>query len=136
MLRASRDNCKAQSLMLPAKRETWRSMMNRGREEECLQTLAKLRRASPDDLLVRVEFLEVKALRLFEVETAARKYPQWQDGSFKSRFLIGFHDYLSLITNRSLFKRTIVAVRLHHAPSLISILHQIPVPAISRLQGY
>ncbi|KAL2218453.1 hypothetical protein M432DRAFT_528992, partial [Thermoascus aurantiacus ATCC 26904] len=86
-----------------------RSMMNRGREEECLQTLAKLCRASPDDLLVWVEFLEVKALRLFEVETAARKYPQWQDGSSKSRFLIRFHDYLSLITNRSLFKQTIVA---------------------------
>lgn len=86
--------------------------MNRGREQECLETLAKLRRASPDDLLVRVEFLEVKALRLFEVETAARKYPQYQDGSFKSRFLIGFYDYLSLITNPSLFKRTIVAVSL------------------------
>lgn len=99
--------------------------MNRGREEECLQTLAKLCRASPDDLLVRVEFLVVKALHLFEVETAARRYPQWQDGLFKSRFLIRFHDYLSLITNRSLFKRTIVAVCLHHAPSLISILHQI-----------
>ncbi|KAL2005099.1 hypothetical protein VTN00DRAFT_2949 [Thermoascus crustaceus] len=86
-----------------------RHLMNRGREQECLETLAKLRRASPDDLLVRVEFLEVKALRLFEVETAARKYPQYQDGSFKSRFLIGFYDYLSLITNPSLFKRTIVA---------------------------
>lgn len=84
--------------------------MNKGREEECLQTLAKLRRASPDDLLVRIEFLEVKAMRMFEIETAAKKYPQWQDGSFKSRFMIAYHDYLSLVTNPSLFRRTIVAV--------------------------
>ncbi|KAJ9300237.1 hypothetical protein DTO271G3_2354 [Paecilomyces variotii] len=86
-----------------------RHLMNQGREKECLETLAKLRRTSPDDLLVRIEFLEVKAMRLFEIETSAKKYPQWQDGSFKSRFMIAFNDYLSLVTNKSLFKRTIVA---------------------------
>lgn len=84
--------------------------MNQGREEECLQTLARLRRAGPDDLLVRIEFLEVKAMKLFEVETAAKRYPQWQDGSFHSRFMIGLNDYKSLVTNKSLFKRTVTAV--------------------------
>ncbi|KAJ5885405.1 hypothetical protein N7495_009915 [Penicillium taxi] len=87
-----------------------RHLMNTGREEECLQTLARLRAASTDDLLVRIEFLEIKSLYIFERETAAEKYPQWQDGSFKSRFNIGWHDYLSLVTNKSLFKRTTVAV--------------------------
>ncbi|KAI9932464.1 hypothetical protein ASPWEDRAFT_33367 [Aspergillus wentii DTO 134E9] len=86
-----------------------RHLMNQGREEECLQTLARLRDASPDDLLVRIEFLEVKALRMFEVETAKKKYPEYQDGSFKSRFMIGVKDYMSLITNKSLFKRTVIA---------------------------
>lgn len=84
--------------------------MNQGREDECLQTLAMLRRASPDDLLVRIEFLEVKAMKMFEVETASRKYPQWQDGSFSSRVMIGLSDYLSLVKNKSLFKRTAAAV--------------------------
>lgn len=84
--------------------------MNRGREEECLQTLARLRDAPVDDILVRIEFLEIKALRTFEVETAKKKYPQYQDGSFKSRFMIGVNDYLSLVTDPSLFKRTTVAV--------------------------
>lgn len=87
-----------------------RHLMNTGREEECLQTLARLRGTSTDDLLVRIEFLEIKSLHMFEVETAAEKYPQLQDGSFKSNFKIGCLDYLSLITNKSLFKRTSVAV--------------------------
>lgn len=91
-----------------------RHLMNQGREEECLATLARLRRAAPDDLLVRIEFLEVKAMKVFEDETAAKKYPQWQDGSLHSRFMIGLNDYKSLVTNKSLFKRTATAVRASH----------------------
>ncbi|KAF4759762.1 hypothetical protein HAV15_005452 [Penicillium sp. str.  len=86
-----------------------RHLMNTGREEECLQTLARLRDVPPDDLLVRIEFLEIKSLYLFERETAAEKYPDWQDDSFSSRFKIGLHDYMSLITDKSLFKRTATA---------------------------
>lgn len=96
-----------------------RHLMNTGREEECLQTLARLRNAPPDDLLVRIEFLEIKSLYLFERETAAEKYPDWQDDSFSSRFKIGLHDYMSLITDKSLFKRTATAVRLKYV-----ILHE------------
>ncbi|CAG7973973.1 unnamed protein product [Penicillium salamii] len=86
-----------------------RHLMNTGREEECLATLARLRNASTDDLLVRIEFLEIKSVYLFERETAAEKYPNWQDDSFSSRFKVGLHDYLSLVTNKSLFKRTATA---------------------------
>lgn len=86
-----------------------RHLMNVGREEECLETLARLRSASKEDLRVRVEFLEIKALREFERTRAAEKYPQYQDGSFKSNFMIGLNDYMSLVTNKSLFKRTMVA---------------------------
>ena len=46
-------------------------------------------------------FREIKAQHLFERETAAIKYPQWQDGSFISSFKLGAADYLSLITSRS-----------------------------------
>lgn len=87
-----------------------RHLMNTGREEECLQTLSRLRGVPADDILVRIEFLEIKSLHMFEVETAAEKYPHLQDGSFSSNFKIGCYDYLSLITNKSLFKRTSVAV--------------------------
>lgn len=87
-----------------------RHLMNQGREDECLYTLARLRDAPADDMLVRIEFLEIKALRAFEVETAKKKYPQYQDASWKSGFMIGVHDYMSLVTDRSMFKRTSVAV--------------------------
>lgn len=87
-----------------------RHLMNTGREEECLTTLARLRGTSTDDLLVKIEFLEIKSLYLFERETAREKYPDLQDGSFKSRFKIGLYDYMSLVTNKSLFKRSTVAV--------------------------
>lgn len=87
-----------------------RHLMNTGREEECLQTLARLRNTSVDDLLVRIEFLEMKSLHTFEKEVQAEKYPQWLDGSFSSRFRMGLADYASLVTNPSLFKRTTVAV--------------------------
>jgi hypothetical protein len=87
-----------------------RHLINTGRDEECLETLAQLRRKPTDDIVVQVEYLEMKALREFEILTSQKKYPQYQDGSFKSRFLIGFNDYKSLVTNPSLFKRTSVAV--------------------------
>jgi hypothetical protein len=89
--------------------ESPRHLMNKDQEEAALATLARLRNKSTEDMGVRVEYLEIKALRDFEVETARKKYPQYQDGSFKSNFLIGFHDYASLITNPSLRRRTMAA---------------------------
>lgn len=83
--------------------------MNVGREEECLETLARLRNKSKEDMGVRIEYLEIKALKEFETRTAAAKYPQYQDGSFKSNFMMGINEYKSLVTNRSLLKRTMVA---------------------------
>lgn len=87
-----------------------RHLMNTGREEECLEVLAWLRNKSTDDMVVRIEFLEVKAMHMFEKETSATKYPQYQDGSRKSRLMILINDYKSLVTNPSLFKRSTVAV--------------------------
>jgi len=59
---------------------------------------------------VRLEYLEIKAQHMFEQETSIAKFPNYQDGSFVSNVKLGFHGYLSLLTNRSLFKRVVVAV--------------------------
>lgn len=85
--------------------------MNQGREEECLQTLASLRDKSIDDISVRIEYLQIKALHKFEEEVAKEKWPQYQDGSFASRISMTVQEYLSLVKDKPLFKRTTVAVR-------------------------
>lgn len=84
--------------------------MNRGREEETRAVIASLRRLSQDDPLVEMEFLEVKAQRVFEQRLSQQQFPNYQDSSLSSRIKLGYHGYLSLLTNRSNFKRTTVAV--------------------------
>jgi len=90
--------------------ESPRHLMNVGREDECLATLARLRGTTVDETKVRIEFLEIKALREFEKERLHEKFPHLQDGSFSSNFKMGVKDYMSLLTDASLRKRTIVAV--------------------------
>jgi len=87
-----------------------RWLMDQGRDEECLQVLAGLRRQPADSQLVQLEYLEIKAQKLFETRVSAHDHPTLQDDSAKSRFLLGVAQYKSLITNRSNFKRTMVAV--------------------------
>lgn len=87
-----------------------RWLISRGREEECRQIIANLRRLPIDAPLVEIEFLEVKAQRLFEERISQRDFPQYQDGSFSSNFHLTLREYSSLVTNRGNFKRTSVAV--------------------------
>lgn len=42
--------------------------MNKNREDEALATLARLRNTNTDDIRVRVEFLEIKAMRMCAFE--------------------------------------------------------------------
>ncbi|KAH8929561.1 general substrate transporter [Atractiella rhizophila] len=85
--------------------ESPRYLLQSGREEDSLRVLASLRRLPIDHELVRIEHLEVKSEYLFEQETNREKFPQYQDGSRKSRFLLQVYSYASLITNRSNFRR-------------------------------
>lgn len=84
--------------------------MTEGREDECLQVLSSLRRKPANDEGVMLEFLEVKAQAMFEQETSIAKFPKYQDKTFMSNLKLGYHQYASLLTNRSLFKRVCVAV--------------------------
>ncbi|EIW86994.1 general substrate transporter [Coniophora puteana RWD-64-598 SS2] len=82
-----------------------RWLVNQGRDDEAIVVLSRARRLPIESDLVQIEFLEIRAQYLFEKETNAAKYPQFQDGSFKSNFKLGLHDYMSLITTKTLFKR-------------------------------
>jgi hypothetical protein len=63
--------------------------MNKGREQECLETLARLRSTTTDDIRVRIEFLEIKSLREFEKARLAEAFPNLQDGSLSSNIKMG-----------------------------------------------
>ncbi|EST05114.1 General substrate transporter [Kalmanozyma brasiliensis GHG001] len=90
--------------------ESPRWLMNEGREQEALSTIAGLRRLPESDLLVQMEYLEVKAQKLFEDRVSQHDHPHLQDGSRASNFKLGLAGYKSLFTNPSNFKRTTVAV--------------------------
>lgn len=87
-----------------------RWLVNQGRDEETRSVIANLRRLPPDSNLVEIEYLEVKAQRLFEQRVSQRDYPMLQDRSLSSRIKLGLRGYLSLFTNSSNFRRTAVAV--------------------------
>ncbi|THH33222.1 hypothetical protein EUX98_g993 [Antrodiella citrinella] len=112
-----------------------RWLVNQGRDEEALTVLSNARRVPKDSDLVQIEFLEIKAQYIFEKETAAEKFPQYQDGGWVSNFKLGVFDYTSLITTRTLLVRTAIGTLtmffqqwtgvnaiLYYAPSIFTSL--------------
>jgi MFS family permease len=89
-----------------------RWLMDVGREEESRAVLVGLRRLEPNHPLVEMEFLELKAQKLFETRVAQHDFPQYfaADGSVTKPTALSLSGYRSLFTNRSNFKRTTVAV--------------------------
>lgn len=87
-----------------------RWLMKEEREQECLNTVAWLRDLPVSNELVTIEFLEIKAQHMFEVETSRELYPQYQGDSFRDRFHLGLHSYASLFTSKSMRKRCLIAI--------------------------
>lgn len=80
--------------------------MNQGREEECLQVIAKLRRQPTNSPLVQFEFLEMKAQKLFETRVSQHDHPDLQNRPFA----LGVAAYRSLLATRSNLRRLGVSV--------------------------
>ncbi|KAJ5678554.1 uncharacterized protein N7477_004187 [Penicillium maclennaniae] len=87
-----------------------RWLMTKGRDEESLAVISRIRSLPSENELVQLEYLEMKAQHRFEVETSIARFPQYQAPGLMNQFKLGFQQYVSLLTNRSLFKRVVVAV--------------------------
>jgi MFS family permease len=79
-----------------------RLLMNKGREDEALKTLADLRGLPEDHELVQVELLEIKAEVLFEREDFAKKFPNVKTDSIFRREIA---QYVTIFRNKESFKR-------------------------------
>ncbi|KAF7316813.1 General substrate transporter [Mycena chlorophos] len=103
-----------------------RWLVNQGRDDEARAVLARARGLPLESELVEIEFLEIRAQYLFEKETSEKRFPQYQDGSFKSNFKLGFFAYWSLLQERSLLYRVAVGsgvnAILYYAPTIFQDL--------------
>jgi hypothetical protein len=76
--------------------------MLQGRHDEARIVVAKLRRLPIEDPLVRLEYLEIKAMVQFDQETATEKFPG------KHGWRLDIAQYGTMFTRISLFKRLAV----------------------------
>jgi hypothetical protein len=60
--------------------------MMKHRDEDCVASLSKLRRLTPEDPLLRAEYLEIKAAVLFDEETEAELNANTKFGAWKALF--------------------------------------------------
>jgi hypothetical protein len=67
---------------------TPRWLCQKGRDEQALKTLAKLRQVSEEDPRVQQEWYEIRSEVAYRAEIEREKYPQLQDGTVKSRLLL------------------------------------------------
>lgn len=82
-----------------------RWLINKGREEEALHTLAKLRNLPEDHNLVQVEFLEIKSEAEFERRIFARRFPDvTQDSTIRREIA----QYVNIFRTRDSFKRVAI----------------------------
>jgi hypothetical protein len=74
--------------------------MLKGREEECLMTLANLRNAAEDSLLIQSEYMALQAEQLVEEDYKLERY-----GPGHGSLYYAAKDYVRLLTTRSLLHR-------------------------------
>ena len=86
-----------------------RLLVNKGKDEEALKTLAYLRNLPEDHYLIQVEFLEIKADREFEKSIFDRRFPQLSSEVGDSVWRREFAQYSNLFRTKDAFKRVAIA---------------------------
>ncbi|PYI12529.1 quinate permease [Aspergillus sclerotiicarbonarius CBS 121057] len=82
-----------------------RLLVNRGRDEDAVRTLSRLRQLPPDDRLVQMEFLAIKAESLFEAQNLDKKFPHLASNAGGNRLRRELAQYLLIFRSKDSFKR-------------------------------
>ncbi|KAJ5766122.1 uncharacterized protein N7511_003738 [Penicillium nucicola] len=86
-----------------------RWLAGRGRDEEALQTLCKLRGVSETDERVLREWVDIRSEVAYCKELSATRHPKCQDGTIFSRFMLHVWSYLDCF-RKGCWKRTHVGI--------------------------
>jgi len=86
-----------------------RWLEHHGREAEARKTLASLRGLSPDNELIELEYMEIKAQSKFEKRTVAEHFPHLADGSPMSVIKLQFVAVASLFKSKPMLRRVALA---------------------------
>lgn len=88
-----------------------RWLAGRGRDEEALESLCKLRGVDPTDERVIREWVEIRAEVAYCKELSVVRHPKCQDGSYSSRAMLHVWSYLDCF-RKGCWKRTHVGIGL------------------------
>ncbi|KAH8802389.1 general substrate transporter [Flagelloscypha sp. PMI_526] len=86
-----------------------RWLVSKQRDEEAKQVLSKTQRLPIEHKRIVLEYKEIKAQHLFDVESSKVRFPHLQDGSWSSRFKLGIAGYARLFRTKSLFYRVAIS---------------------------
>ncbi|RAK73004.1 sugar porter family MFS transporter [Aspergillus fijiensis CBS 313.89] len=97
-----------------------RWLASKGREEEALQSLSRLRQLPATDKRVRQEFMDIKAEVRFHQEINAQKHPNLQGGGLKSSLLLEMAGWADCFKS-GCWRRTHVGVMLMFFQQFVGI---------------
>jgi MFS family permease len=96
-----------------------RWLMMKHRDEDCIASLSKLRRLSPEDPLLRAEYLEIKAAVLFDEETEAEYNANNKFGAWRALFSANMFKRLNIGCWIMIFQQfTGINAVLYYAPQI------------------
>lgn len=88
-----------------------RWLVGRGRDDEALQVLCKLRKVEPTDQRVLHEWIEIRSEAAYRKEVSVQRHPNLQDGSHSSRIMLHVWNYLECF-RKGAWKRAHVGIGL------------------------
>lgn len=109
-----------------------RWLASKGRDEEALLNLAKLRQLPPTDRRVQLEWFDIRAEVALHKEISAERHPKLQDGSKASRFKLELASWMDCF-KRGCYRRTHVGVGIMFFQQFVSGLRSYPVCIVAEL---